>query len=181
MKYLDSREEWLTAHSFFDDDGTVTDAFLEFVSTDQLRAVLLTFPQVQLQRMLAGQKLKATGTKQKCAKRLHKYYVRMQRSEDFALAKLEGRLGPVQRGTDSISGTVRSFYTKNYSALDRFDRYWYDITYPTYQKHWETYLSFCLLHQAVVNSFIAYCKLKDQKMKVRQFLRVVINEYVDSL
>ena len=180
VKYKDGSEEWLHGQSFFDEDGTVTDAWLEFVDRDQLENVLKSFTQKQLQEMLSGQDKKATGTKLKCVKRLVKHYIRLKRSEEFALSKLEGRIGPVQHGTESISGVVRTFDTKNYSALDRFDRYWYDITYPTYQKRWEAYMSFSLLHQAVINAFVAYCKLKDTKIKVRQFIRLVIREYEES-
>lgn len=131
--------------------------------------------------MLAGQSLKATGSKQKLVKRLVKYYVRKSRGEEFALSKLEGRLGPIQSGTDSIPNIVRQFYTKNYSALDRFDRYWYDLVYPSYSKDWRTHFTFCLLHQAVINSFVAYCKLKDEKMKVKVYVELVLQEFETSL
>ena len=136
---------------------------------------------ISSQGMLAGQRLKATGSKPKLVKRLVKYYVRKARDEEFALSKLEGRLGPIQSGTDSISNIVRKFYTKNYSALDRFDRYWYDLVYPSYNKDWNTYFTFCLLHQAVINSFVAYCKLKDEKMKVKDYVALVLDEFERSI
>ena len=173
--------EWLDASYFFDDDGTITEALLEFADRDLLQKVFASFTQVRLAGFLAGQTLKATGNKDKQIKRLVKHWIRVKRSPDFFEARLDAKLGPIQHGEESISGIVRRFYTNNYSALDRFDRYWYKIAYPTHNKNWETYYVFCLLHQVVVNAFVAYCKHINRCVEIKEFLKILIYEYVSSL
>jgi hypothetical protein len=181
VEYASGKEEWLNSHSFFDDDGTVTESLLEYCNSSQLTKVLNTFTAAKLQTFLAGQNLKATGSKSKRVKRVVKHYARVKRGTEFTESRLLGKLGPISHGEDSISGIIRRFYTNNYSALDRFDKYWYSIAYPTHSKDWEVHFTFSLLHQAVVNTFVAYCKLQERCIPILDFVELLINEYVSSL
>ena len=78
---------------------------------------------------------------------------------------------------DSVPGQIRRHYTENYSALDRFDRLWYEVVYPFPQRSWRTYFAWCVVHQALVNAYVAYIKHTDERIPIRQFYEMVIVEY----
>ena len=98
----------------------------------------------------------------------------------MALAALESRIGEAQPGEDSVPGVIRRHYTDNYSMLDRFDRLWYQAKYPIACKSWEVYFSWALLHQAIINAHIAYCKCVDRRLPVMEYFRLVVEDFVQQ-
>ena len=98
----------------------------------------------------------------------------------MAHSALESRIGDPYAGDDSVPGVIRRHYTNNYSMLDRFDRLWYQTKYPIACKSWEVYFSWALLHQAVINAYVAYCKCIDSRIPVLEYLVLVVNEFVRS-
>jgi hypothetical protein len=173
----DGTESWWEAGIFFDEDGTCTQAFLEFSTDDDLQTYLMYCTQKNLHAYCVGLSLKAGGNKTRLCKRLKKFY-RLQVTKSTSLAsKFEDALGPIQDGEASISGRVRRFYTNNYSALDRFDSHWYRIEYPLRIMSWENYYTFSLLQQSVVNAYVAYCKLVDEKIPILSYIKLVVDLY----
>lgn len=90
----------------------------------------------------------------------------------------EQRVGSVKIGETSISSKIRRIYTNNYSALDRFDRFWYQIVYPFKHMNWRTYFAWCVLKQGLVNAHVAYMKYLNKKIPIRHFCESVIKEFV---
>lgn len=74
----DGSLRWLDGSAFFSDDGTVTDAFLEFASRSDFRSVCSHLSVFRLKEMCTGQHLKGTGTRDRLIKRLVKYYEKSQ-------------------------------------------------------------------------------------------------------
>jgi len=173
----DGSQSWWEAGIFFDVDGTATHAFLEYASDEDLGAFLMKCTQSVLSAYCVGLSLKNGGTKARLCRRLKKFYRGQATASTSVASKFEDALGPVQDGEYSISGRVRRFYTNNYSAVDRFDSLWYRIEYPIKIKSWETYYTFCLLQQSIVNAYVCYCKLKDSKIPILDFLELVVAEY----
>lgn len=70
--------KWLPGSAFFSDDGTVTDAFLQFAQQSDFEHILSDFTANRLKEMCVIQELKGTGDKRRLIKRLVKYYVLSQ-------------------------------------------------------------------------------------------------------
>jgi len=84
-------------------------------------------------------------------------------------------------GEDSISGKLRSIYTQNYSALDRFDRFYYQVQYPFSHRNWKAYFAWCVLQQALVNAFVAYMKDRNRAIPIRDFYILVVDEFCKEM
>lgn len=100
-----------------------------------------------------------------------------QDESSFLLSSYERRVGEIQYGEGSISGQIRRHYTDNYSALDRFDRFWYQIVYPYSARSWKSYFTWCVIQQALVNAYVAYMKHKNKKIPLREFYELIVDEY----
>ena len=89
------------------------------------------------------------------------------------------RAGEIQRGESSISGQIRRFYTSNYSMLDRFDSFWYQCRCRLKSVLWQSAFVWDIIHQAVVNSFVAYLKAKEgeSELTMQQFLEKLIDDF----
>lgn len=87
----------------------------------------------------------------------------------------------MQKGEDSNAGKIRRFYTNNYSALDRFDRLWYEIVYPYPHRKWRVYFAWCVLNQALVNSYVAYMKETDKLIPIREFYSSVVDDFANEM
>lgn len=173
----DSSQSWWGAGIFFSDDGTATQQFLEFASKEDLKGYLMNCTQSVLSDYCKGVGVRVGGSKDRQCRRLMKFY-RAQATKSTSIAsKFEDALGPVHDGEYSISGRVRRFYTNTYAAIDRFDALFYRIEYPIKNMSWEKYFSFCLLQQAVVNAYVYYCKLKDEKIPILKFLKLILVHY----
>ena len=175
--FENGRQDWLLGSAFLSDDGCITESFLEFVSREQLEKVLESYASRTLSEMLRGQNKKGSGDKSAQRKRLLKMYIRTKRSSTFLSESFQRRIGENQLDEDSVSGFIRRHYTNNYSALDRFDRLWYEVVYPFPQRSCKTYFAWCVLQQAAVNAYIAYIKHKNKRIPIRDFYEMVVNDY----
>jgi hypothetical protein len=176
-RYADGSQSWLRFPAFFSDDGTVTSSFLSFCSREDLEMGFKAYSKRQLQAMCAGQTLRSTGAKQRLQGRLQRHYFRMKGEYDFTLSTFQEKIGELSTGDSSHAGTVRRFYTDNYSAVDRFDRLWYETKYPFSCRNYETYFAYCLLHQAVINAWAAWCTFSGRRIPIMNFIEEVVSEY----
>lgn len=92
------------------------------------------------------------------------------------------RTGEIQRGEDSIPGQIRRFYTSNYSMLDRFDSLWYQSRCRLKSVRWETAFVWNILHQGVINSYVAFLKAKEgeSQVTIQEFLLMLITDYTNA-
>lgn len=66
--------------------------------------------------------------------------------------------------------------------LDRFDSYWYKSRCRLKCTRWETAFVWNILHQAVVNSFVAFLKAKEgePQLTIRDFLLMLIDDFANA-
>jgi hypothetical protein len=93
---------------------------------------------------------------------------------------LEAKLGP-KTATDGPSAQLRRFYTNNYSALDRFDRLWYEMRFFIRPRDWETHFCWSLLHSAVINARAAWCAAHGERVPLKQFLSRLVAKFAETL
>jgi len=113
------------------------------------------------------------------------------------LKRIVKKLGVVLQGREGVDALVKSkigeataaggsssqlrrFYTLNYPALDRFDRFWYEMEFKPRPTQWESHFSWSLLHATVVNSRSVWCCAHEVRIPMREFLVNLINSFIDS-
>ena len=175
--YADGSQSCLRFPAFFSDDGTVTSAFLSFCSRDDLEMGFKSYSAPKLHDMCSGQNLRGTGRKSRLQNRLQRHYWKMKGEYEFSLSTFQEKIGELSTGDSSHAGTVRRFYTDNYSAVDCFDRLWYETKYPFSCRDYETYFAYCLLHQAVINAWAAWCIFSGKRIPIIKFIEEVVSEY----
>lgn len=126
--------------------------------------------------MCEAQGWKTTGDKLKLFKRATRQVFASASGKEGVVMLLESKIGPLS-SQDGISGHIRKFYTQNYSALDKFDRLWYEMKFPINARDWRSYFCWSLLHTAVVNARSAWCLAHGTRVPLKDFLRDLVQEY----
>ncbi len=126
--------------------------------------------------MCAAQGWKGTGDKSKVLKRIVKMLKRHLRGKEGVASMIGSKIGETTKA-DGASAQLRRFYTNNYGALDRFDRLWYEMRFVTHPRDWESHFCWSLLHSAVVNARAVYCSARNERIAMRPFLTLLVNEF----
>ena len=79
------------------------------------------------------------------------------------------------------SSQLRRFYTRNYPALDRFDRLWYEMEFIPDPRDWQSHFCWSLLHATVVNTRSVWCSANESRVPLKLFLRQLVDTFVDTL
>lgn len=87
---------------------------------------------------------------------------------------IDNCVGPTSQS--GLAADIRRFYTDNYSALDRFDRLWYEMKFLAHPRDWKSYFSWNLIHCAVVNARAVWCAVQQRHVPLREFLELLITD-----
>ena len=130
--------------------------------------------------MCSAQKWKPTGVKSRIIKRIVKKLKGVSQGKEGLVALLESKVG-AKTSTDGSSALLRRFYTNNYSALDRFDRLWYEMRFIRGPRDWESHFCWSLLHSAVINSRTAWCAAHGDRVPLKTFLKRLVSAFADTM
>lgn len=130
--------------------------------------------------MCTAQKWKATGEKPRIVKRIVKKMMEMKTGREGMVALIESKVGPIT-ASDGPSSHLRRFYTDNYSALDRFDRLWYEMCFLAHARDWESYFCMSLLHAGVLNARSAWCAAHGTRVPLMEFLGALTATFASSI
>ena len=130
--------------------------------------------------MCTHQGWKPTGDKGQVLKRIVKKQLQTLEGIAGMNSLIESKIG-APASKDGPSSELRRFYTNNYSPLDRFDRLWYEMRFFSHARDWESYFCWALLHATVVNARTVYCMRTSKRLSMIEFLRVLVDSYVETL
>lgn len=85
-------------------------------------------------------------------------------------------VGDHAAGEDCPSGRIRRYYTSSYKSLDQFDQLWYECCYDRREKSWETWYTWAVLLDCVINARSAYCELTESIEPMKAFVAALIQE-----
>lgn len=122
--------------------------------------------------------LKATGTKKKLVKRVARHFLGSTSSQQTLQDKIESAIGPTS--PEGLPAEVRRFYTDNYSALDQFDRLWYEMKFIDHARDWESYFAWSFIHCAFINARAVYCTSQNRRVPLKEFLEQFVNDLNDK-
>lgn len=130
--------------------------------------------------MCTSQGWKPTGDKPRVLKRVIKKLTQLLEGREGVAALVESKIGlPTTKG--GSSSLLRRFYTKNYPALDRFDRLWYEMRFFIRPKDWQSHFCWSLLHSTVVNARSVWCATRGERIPMLSFLRNLVDSYSKTL
>jgi len=126
--------------------------------------------------MCDSQGWKSNGNKDKLIKRITKKEKARMRGRSGLEMLIESRVGEV---TDKSgpAAMIRSFYSKHYGALDKFDRLWYEIKFYSKARYWRSCFCWGLLHAAVVNARSAWCAYHQTRVTTIEFIQGLVDEF----
>jgi len=179
--WADGDETWEPVSSFMDDDGKFTSPFLNFAGEDDIKAALEGLTVAELEVICEAQNFSKAGNKPYVVKRI------VQKT----LAVKADNLGWAKEVASSVVGVadgeackrIRSFYTRNYKALDQFDQAWYEAFYNKREDSWLSAFTWALIMDSIINARSAYCEAVGSSEPVKAFLTGLIadiNDYVSK-
>ena len=62
---------------------------------------------------------------------------------------------------------ISSFYAENFNIVDTFNSLWYDIKWPHTNMKAITHVTWSIVHTSIINTYVAWCELKERTMKKR--------------
>jgi hypothetical protein len=130
--------------------------------------------------MCSAQGWKPTGDKAALVKRIVEKQKALLRGRHGIVTLLEAKIG-TKLGRDGPAGQLRSFYSANYQALDRFDRAWYEMRFRPHPLDWVSHFSWSLFHVAVINARAIWCAVHGRRVGIRDFLAGLVSSYVAAL
>lgn len=92
---------------------------------------------------------------------------------------MEAVVSLVGDADDGVCKRIRSFYTKNYKALDQFDQAWYDVFYNKRDNDWLTAYTWALIMDAIINARSAYCEAVGSVEPVKTSVKYLISDIRD--
>jgi hypothetical protein len=129
--------------------------------------------------MCSAQGWKATGDKPKLVGRIAKKEKELLKPQEGLQALIESKIGP-RTASGGAPSKLRRFYTDNYGCLDRFDRLWYEMTFNSHARDWESYFCWCLIHASVVNARSLWCALRGEPIPLKVFLQKLVDSFATS-
>lgn len=125
--------------------------------------------------MCEGLSLRPTGSKGNLCHRIAEHWEKTKDPRALLENKIEANVGPITHD-DGLPAAIRRHYVDDYSALDRFDRLFYEMTFLSHPHDWESHFRWGLIHCAVINARAAWCVRKNQRVPLQDFLRELIDE-----
>lgn len=124
--------------------------------------------------MCQSLELKASGDKRKLVKRTTRYFLSSSVGKQAMQDKIEATIGPTSHA--GAPSEIRRFYTDNYSALDRFDRLWYEMRFLAHPHDWISYFTWCFIHSAVINARAVWCASQKRRVPLKDFFELLLRE-----
>lgn len=122
--------------------------------------------------MCTQSQLKPGGTKSELLKRYAKHQHSMARDQNSLITRIETVIG--QAMPHGPPEDIKISYTKNFSALDHFDRDWYFIRFFNHPHDPISHFCWSLIHCAIINARAVWCAQIGKRITAKDFMRAAV-------